>query len=411
MPAFSIWIDFLNRCFATLCELAPWLLLGMLIAGVMHVLLPKNFVKRRFRGIAGVFQSVLLGVPLPLCSCGVVPAGIGLKNDGASDGASLGFLISTPQTGVDSFLVSASFFGWPFAIFKMLSAAILGIAGGCLTEIISSDDPELPPTETSLETIEDSTPWPRRLCSHAMEVLESIWLWLLIGVVVSALIGMLGFESLFESLGEDNRLLSMLLMLAISIPLYVCATASVPIAASLVASGLPPSVALVFLMAGPATNLTTMGAIRKRFGWRVLSIYLATLVIGSFLAAFLFESLLGGTNAHGHGAHAHDHRSWWSLLSAVILMLLIGLILARKWFRRENHVANDSTIELSLEGLHCQNCVSRVETAIGQLEEVDSVHVNLNRASASINGRASIERLRSVIEGLGFRVNNPEETT
>ena len=113
-----------------LCQLAPWLLLGMLLSGLLHVFLPAGFVRRKFHGFGGVIKSVLLGVPLPLCSCGVVPAGIGLKNQGASNGAAVGFLISTPQTGVDSILVSASFFGWPFAIFKMATAAITGVLGG-----------------------------------------------------------------------------------------------------------------------------------------------------------------------------------------------------------------------------------------------------------------------------------------
>ena len=251
-----------------MCELSPWLLLGMLISGILHVALPKNFVRRRFRGFGGVVQSVLLGVPLPLCSCGVIPAGIGLKNDGASDGASLGFLISTPQTGIDSVLVSASFFGWPFAIFKMVTAAVTGIIGGWLTEVTGEQSEEVESEVPLRKPVADSkTVWWSELWSHAMEVLQSIWLWLLIGVVVSALIGTLGFETVIKQVGGYGLLPAMLLMLAIAIPLYVCATASVPIAAALVSSGLPPAVALVFLMAGPATNLTTMGAIRKRFGW------------------------------------------------------------------------------------------------------------------------------------------------
>ena len=117
-----------------LCQLAPWLLLGMLLSGLLHVFLPAGFVRKKFQGAIGVVKAVLLGVPLPLCSCGVVPAGIGLKNQGASNGASVGFLISTPQTGVDSILVSASFFGWPFAFFKMAVAAITGVIGGWITD-------------------------------------------------------------------------------------------------------------------------------------------------------------------------------------------------------------------------------------------------------------------------------------
>jgi len=240
--------EFFARCWSTLCELSPWLLLGMLISGILHVALPKNFVRRRFRGYGGVAKSVLLGVPLPLCSCGVIPAGIGLKNDGASDGASVGFLISTPQTGVDSVLVSASFFGWPFAIFKMLAAAVTGLVGGWLTEATTEETIDEQAAGEDHQPVTSSGHWLAALWSHAMEVLQSIWLWLLIGVVVSGLIGSLGLESFFKSMGQGNLLFSMLLMLGIAVPLYVCATASVPIAAALVASGLPAAVALVFLM-------------------------------------------------------------------------------------------------------------------------------------------------------------------
>ncbi len=387
-----------------MCELSPWLLLGMLISGVLHVALPKNFVRKRFRGFSGVVQSVLLGVPLPLCSCGVIPAGIGLKNDGASDGAAVGFLISTPQTGIDSVLVSASFFGWPFAIFKMVTAAVTGIIGGWLTD--ASGDTESIEEREDLPVVssvtKSQTSWWIELWSHAMEVLHSIWLWLLIGVAVSALIGTFGFESLIKQVGDAGLLPAMLLMLLIAIPLYVCATASVPIAAALVQSGLPPAVALVFLMAGPATNLTTMGAIKKRFGWRVLSIYLGTLIVGSFLAAFLFDWVLSATVAAG-GAHNHHHQNWWSILSAVIVLLLIGQILSKR-FLGSGLIANESTVELSVKGMHCGSCVNRIETAVGNMNGVESIQVDLSRGIASVNGDASADELTSVIQALGFEV-------
>jgi uncharacterized membrane protein YraQ (UPF0718 family)/copper chaperone CopZ len=400
---FSI-TDFASRCWTTMCELSPWLLLGILISGVLHVTLPKNFVRKRFRGFRGVVQSVLLGVPLPLCSCGVIPAGIGLKNDGASDGAAVGFLISTPQTGIDSVLVSASFFGWPFAVFKMVTAAVTGIVGGWLTEVsVDANAVENPVDLPVVSSVTKSqTPWWIELWSHAMEVLHSIWLWLLIGVAVSALIGTFGFESVIKQVGDAGLLPAMLLMLLIAIPLYVCATASVPIAAALVQSGLPPAVALVFLMAGPATNLTTMGAIKKRFGWRVLAIYLGTLIAGSFLAAFLFDWVLSASVAAG-SAHNHLHQNWWSMLSAVIVLLLIGQILSKR-FLGSRQIADESTVELSVNGMHCGSCVNRIETAVGNMDGVDSIQVDLSRGIASINGDASMDELTSVIQGLGFEV-------
>ena len=374
-------------------------------------------MRRRFRGFGGVVKSVLLGVPLPLCSCGVIPAGIGLKNDGASDGAAVGFLISTPQTGIDSVLVSASFFGWPFAIFKMFAAAVTGILGGWLTEVSGESETELDQKSVDCHTDDCSTEetearpalrrsrtaWIGELWAHAMEVLQSIWLWLLVGVLVSALISSFGFEGFIKQVGEGGLLLSMLLMLVIAIPLYVCATASVPIAAALVTSGLPPAVALVFLMAGPATNLTTMGAIRKRFGWRVLGIYLGTLIVGSFVSAFLFDWVL--TAQVGSGAiHGHHHNNWWSTLSAIVVLLLIGRIVLRKFFVPQ-HIENSSTVELFVTGMNCSSCVSRIETTVGAMAGVDSVRVDLGRGVASVNGEVSTGELATVVEGLGFGVS------
>ena len=133
-----------------MCELSPWLLLGMFLAGLMHVLLPAGFASRNLHGFWGVIKSVAIGVPLPLCSCGVIPAGIGLKKDGASDGSAVAFLISTPQTGVDSVLVSASFFGLPFAIFKVVAAAVMGVLGGWMTDRSSSEDTDTTESETGL---------------------------------------------------------------------------------------------------------------------------------------------------------------------------------------------------------------------------------------------------------------------
>ena len=415
IAVFSI-SKFFTSCWTTLCELSPWLLLGMLISGILHVALPKSFVRRRFRGFGGVVKSVLLGVPLPLCSCGVIPAGIGLKNDGASDGASVGFLISTPQTGIDSVLVSASFFGWPFAIFKMLAAAVTGIVGGWLTEVSGEPESELDQVPGDSRTDDLSTgeistcpalprsrtAWIGELWSHSMEVLQSIWWWLLVGVFVSALITSLGFEGIIQQVGEGGLFVSMLLMLVIATPLYVCATASVPIAAALVSSGLPPAVALVFLMAGPATNLTTMGAIRKRVGWRVLGVYLGTLIVGSFLSAFLFDWVLSARVGAGD-IHGHHHNNWWSTLSAIAVLLLIGHIVLKRFFVPQ-HVEDSSTVELFVAGMNCSSCVNRIETAVGKLTGVDSIRVDLGRGVASINGQVSAGEIETVVEGLGFEV-------
>ncbi len=412
------WIELsmMFACWKVLCQLAPWLLLGMLLSGLLHVFLPTGFVRRKFHGLAGVFKAVLLGVPLPLCSCGVVPAGIGLKNQGASNGASVGFLISTPQTGVDSILVAASFFGWPFAIFKMIAAAVTGVVGGWLTDLVHVD-----PVDDSDSNIhshshtDDSLPAWRRVWDHAIEIVRSIWGWLLIGVVVSAAIEVLIPDSVLVSIGQWGLVPAMFLVLLFSVPLYVCATASVPIAAVLVAKGLPAGAALVFLMAGPATNVTTIGAIYGRFGWKTLLVYLATIIFGSIFLAWAFDWLLTGTVAIGAG-HVHDHRNWWSIGSAVILLAMIASFAwkdANRWLRGrqinsgQNAVGlgdGELTIKIGVEGMTCGGCVDKLETALNKTPGVESAHVDLKTEVATIKGQPNLSDIKLVIVRLGFRV-------
>ncbi len=312
---------FINSFWQIFLELAPWLLLGALVAGVLHVLLPKDFLKRQFSGPYGIFKAVGLGVPLPLCSCAVIPVGLSLKQSGASSGATVAFLISTPQTGVDSILVSASFLGWPFALFKVASAAVMGIFGGWWTDHRQEQD--------TLPIINTESPSPAKrphrlaaLLAHSVELLRSIWRWLLFGVIVSAAITTFIPTGALSGLGGESPFVAMLVTLVIALPLYVCATASVPIAAALVASGLPVGAALVFLMAGPATNVATIGAVYRTLGRRSLVIYLSTVIVGSIACGWLFGFLIDANTTTI--AHSHDTANWWSVASAIVLLTLIG---------------------------------------------------------------------------------------
>ncbi|MGB7475702.1 MAG: permease, partial [Polyangiales bacterium] len=280
-------------------QLSPWLLLGAAAAGALHVLLPRDFARRQFRGYGGVAKAVVLGVPLPLCSCGVIPTALGLKKDGASDGAAVGFLISTPQTGVDSLLVSASFLGWPFTIFKCLSALVMGLAGGAVTESLHTE-------ARGIEEFEQA-PAPQTTVGffeHMVDVIRPIWKWIVFGVVASAAITVWIPPGAIAGWSDIHPAVSGLAALAIALPLYVCATASVPIAAALIAQGMPTGAALVFLMAGPATNIATIGAVKRAFGGRVLAVYLATVVIGSVGLAYVYDAFIPFA-ALGQMTHEH----------------------------------------------------------------------------------------------------------
>jgi uncharacterized membrane protein YraQ (UPF0718 family)/copper chaperone CopZ len=391
-------------------SLAPWMLLGMAIAGLLHVVLPRTLVRRRLRGKGAVPLAVALGVPLPLCSCGVIPAALGLKRDGASDGATVGFLISTPQTGVDSILVSASFLGWPFALFKLVSAAVTGLVGGWLTESSAthggnpSDAGEAEEQLAAERTV-------RGALDHALMILRSIWRWIVFGVVVSAMIEAWVPHGFFAGLAAYGMVVPALAALAVSLPLYVCATASVPIAAAMVANGMPAGAALVFLMAGPATNVATIGAIYRGLGRRALGIYLATIVAGSIGAALAFDFLLEAVPA----AAVHHHESH-GIVARLCALLLLGLLAwfafddLRGWLRRRGASGgSDDAIDVGVAGMSCQGCVNKLQRALLQEDGITSAVVTLEPARAVVHGAVGVDRVRSAIERAGFSVTGESD--
>ncbi len=379
-------------------QLAPWFLLGAAAAGLLHVLLPRDFARRQFRGLSGVGKAVALGVPLPLCSCGVIPAGLGLKKDGASDGAAVGFLISTPQTGVDSLLVSASFLGWPFTIFKALSALIMGLVGGAATEALHTDAEST--TGLGEATAPQSTVG---FFEHMIDVIRPIWKWIVFGVVASAAITVWIPPGMIAGWSNVHPALAGLAALSISLPLYVCATASVPIAAALVAQGMPTGAALVFLMAGPATNVATIGAVKRAFGGRVLAVYLATVMIGSVGLAYLYDAFIP-FEALGGLVHQHQH-PWWAWASALVLAALFLYFafddLRSTWLRRAAPTGPE-VVTLEVDGLTCNNCVRKLERALREADGVASATVTLDPGQATIEGTVPAAALRAIVQATGY---------
>lgn len=415
----TLLVDFIQQCWTILQQVAPWLLLGAVVAGCLHAFLPPDFLSRNLRGKFGVVRSVLIGIPLPLCSCSVIPVGLGLRTSNATRGAVVGFLTATPQTGVDSVLVSASMLGWPFAFFKLVTALVTGLVGGWVTESLAPSPPTLP------MHIPDSNPqrqrWYVEVTSHAIEMIRSIWLWLIIGVLVSAVISEAIPNDWSHSFQDIHPLLGMLVALTLSLPLYVCATASVPIAAAMVASGLPTGAAIVFLMAGPATNIATMGSIYKTLGRSVFLIYLATILVGSLMAGLLFEWMIpqlpSPTSLDHH--HNHDASGWLTNGSTIAL---VGMFLFFAWqqflaplFKRhDNHVVSEEDgpqHHIPVEGMHCQACVSKLTKSLRAVVGVSRVDVALDPGSATVFGTASEQTIRNAILSAGFMPLDSAGTT
>jgi hypothetical protein len=302
-------------------------------------------------------------------------------------------------------LVSSAFLGWPFAIFKVASAAVTGVVGGYLTDAVRGTPK---PDETDPAT--DGTEDPRRLrdgIDHALTILRTIWHWIVFGVVASALIEVFLPPDFFASLTGYGAAVPVLAALAVSLPLYVCSTASVPIAAALVAGGMPPGAALVFLMAGPATNVATVGAVYRGLGRRALVVYLGTIIAGSLAAAWAFDYLL--TEASTSIGHVHDEQAWWAVTAAVLLLGLFAWFAAddlRRLVTRRaaRHPDDQPRTEIGVSGMHCGGCVDKLERALLEEQGVTSVEVTLEPGRAVVRGSIDRERLRRVVEGLGFEV-------
>lgn len=304
ITVFTIISGILQASWDIFREAAVYLVFGFVVAGLLRYFVPSEKVARHLggNGTRQVVYASLLGIPLPLCSCGVIPTAIGLHKQGASKGATLSFLVSTPETGIDSIAITYALLDPIMTIFRPVSAFITAMFVGISENLLGKKNHDSSISDSlSCNLDRDnrpvlvSVPLPfhikivKGLRYAFISLLGDLANWLLLGFILA------GAISYFIPVGWleehfNSPILSMLIMLVVGIPLYVCATASTPIAAALMIKGLNPGAALVFLLAGPATNIATMTIIARYFGKATLAIYLT----GITFCALLFGSLLNG---------------------------------------------------------------------------------------------------------------------
>ncbi len=284
--------------FTALLELtyamAPYILFGLLFAGIMHEVVPESLVTEHLgdENISSVIKSTLFGIPLPVCSCGVIPLATSIKKSGASKGATLSFLISTPITGVDSLMATYGMFGWIFTIYRALTSMLIAIVAGIATNIFDKEEVlEVEEVKSCCSSssccdsgvVEKKGFSLKRALEYAfITLLGDIAKALFWGLILGALITIMIPQNLSDILVE-YAWLSYLIVIMIAVPMYVCATASLPIAAALMLSGVSAGAAFVFLSAGPATNTVTIGVVKKMLGTKSLYIYLGSIIVGSIL--------------------------------------------------------------------------------------------------------------------------------
>jgi len=389
------------------CEMAPYLLLGFLIAGILHVFVPQGFYRKYLSkdNKWAVLWAALLGVPLPLCSCGVIPTAIGLRNEKASKGAVASFLIATPQTGIDSILATFSLMGLGFAVVRPAAALITGVCGGWLVSRLVPEDDAVISSGASCGVETGNKLW--RVLKYAyFKMIQDIGGRLVIGLLVAALIQVAIPDEFFLHFGQQP-LLQMLVILVVAVPMYICSTGSIPVAAALIMKGLSPGAALVMLMAGPAVNLASILVVRKAMGRRFTWIYLLVIVGFSILFGLLVNAFgidtSAMTSADACCAEEAALPHPFKLVCASVLTLLILFALSMKLFERFTHkTADPDTAVYSVEGMHCSHCEAAVCRAVEEIPGVESAHASASRNTLTIKGPAAEEALRAAVEKAGY---------
>lgn len=380
-------MDLLNNFWQLFLLSAPWLMLGLLIAGILNVYLPANFLNTHLgkEGFWTTVKAALIGAPMPLCSCGVIPAAIGLRRAGASKSATTAFLVSTPETGVDSVSVSYVLLGPFMAIIRPIAAICSAIVAGvlvgrdtdkqhlelepevksscCIAKAAASEtkasccapkqvDPEIkssccaskpaaPTAETSCcdtSSVAAPSQWQKMrqaLSFSCNKLLSDTMVWLMIGLFFAALVQTYVPESFLTQWGSG--ILAMLVVILISIPMYICATASTPIAAGLLLSGVSPGAVLVFMLAGPATNIATLGVVANELGKRAVAAYLTGVIGVALCFGFLTDYLVTEFGFVVTPLLGEEHEvlpHWLSFICGVILIILMLRLVAIAWQKK-----------------------------------------------------------------------------
>jgi hypothetical protein len=315
-----------------------YILLGMFVAGLIQMFLNEEALARHMgkSDFKSVLWAALLGVPLPLCSCGVLPAAVSLKKKGASKGATLSFLIATPESGIDSIVLSFALLDPIMAFFRPLAAFLTATLAGTAENLFGKPD-KTPSPQTQKGSVCACCGSGTKRAGHGflrrfksgmnyafVEMLGDIGKWLIFGILAAGVISY-AFPQAFIERYLGSGWISMFLMLGIGIPMYICASASTPIAAALIAKGMSPGAALVFLLAGPATNAAGIAVIGKLMGRRTVFIYLAAISISALGMGALLNQVYAFAKINPRAVIGHAAEmlpGWLGTLSALALIAL-----------------------------------------------------------------------------------------
>lgn len=406
---------FFGSLLTILNEMSPYILLGFILAGLLHVFVRSEVMSRHLAGAGWqpVVKAAIFGIPLPLCSCGVLPTAVSLRRQGASKGATTSFLIATPQTGVDSIAATYSLLGLPFAIIRPVAALVGAVFGGMAVGCASRKSDENADAGKQMAPAVEATghnassiigKLAEAIRYGLTDMVESVGKWLVIGLVVAAAITVFVPDTLFLSLSK-YPLLAMVVMVVVAVPMYICATGSIPVALSLMLKGLSPGVAFVLLMAGPAANFASVLILNKALGRKTTIIYVASVVVTAIAFGCLIDYVLPAEwfALSGSNYSAMSHCCFDIFETACSVLLVALLVRAAINNKRHNHLKSTTmTQEFQITGMNCPHCRASVEKAISSVDGVVSVNVDLKSGRAFVEGSPECEAVVEAVRTAGF---------
>ena len=349
----DLFLSLANNFLILLDAFSVYIIIGLFIAGILKQVVPADFVSSHLGrdSTSSVIKATLFGIPLPVCSCSVIPLAQGLRKEGASKGAVQSFLISTPITGVDSILATFSLFGLVFTTFRVISSIIIAILVGLTQNFFEKNDENetVPPVQTS--SCCSSKPSKKFSLIEVFKygygtLMEDMAKSLLIGLILGAMFITFMPEE-YSRLLFDNQILTYFVVLLFAMPLYTCATASLPIAAALMLQGMSGGAAFIFLTAGPATSAVTMSIVYKMLGKKSLIIYLSVIAILALIFGFSYDLFFDELTLLKIASDNMESSLINSLSSFLMLLLIIYHIIKGRMKNKETQscCSSDSTIK------------------------------------------------------------------
>ncbi|MBN2803875.1 MAG: permease [Deltaproteobacteria bacterium] len=395
-------MNFLKEIWNLTLVMAPYLLLGFLIAGVMQQVLPKDQVTRHLKGsnFLSIIKASLFGAPLPVCSCGVIPIAAHLKKQGASKGAVISFLGSTPTTGVDSIFATAALLGTVYAVFRPVMALVTGIFAGTLVNIFDGEKGVSDHGGNNNEPVKKRKNILVNVIEYALvDLIGDTGKWIVVGIIAGAAFFVFIPEQLIET-WLTSPYTAYPAMLIVGIPLYVCATGSIPIAAAFILKGISPGAALIFLIAGPATNGATISFIGGTMGKKTLFAYLFAIVASALTGGLLLDLIWPFFPAPDFlSLKGMEHKTTvLQYVSAVILIL--SILWAYRPLKKINK--GDPVQNIQVSKISCEGCASTIKKGLISVKGVSGVDVDVASKIVTISGSATLQALEEKLIEIGY---------